>query len=408
MPNLRPFRGFRYTSASEVADLVCPPYDVISPALQSELYDRSQHNAIRLELPRTEYAEVCDLFRSWIADGVLDRDPASLYVYRQDFTNGDGERRRVAGVMGALTLEEFGATSGVLPHERTMPGPKKDRLSLMRACPVNFSPIYAVYRGQGELAPFLDSLENRPPAYRFQDSDGILHRLWVITAIAELETLTSALSQNPLVIADGHHRYETALEFHREKVSAGEAGEHDGIMTFCVDADAEGLVVLPYNRAAKTSTPVDSIAMRLTDDFGARRVEPDQVTEALASSKADHPMAFVTGDGVLFIEVSDDQVRKVTGDRHPAWLSLDVVALHELVFPAVFDDEPEFVFSKDPAEIVHLATKGGYTVGVLLRAMHASDVVDVARSGERMPQKASYFWPKALTGLVFRALDEPS
>ncbi|MEA2433225.1 MAG: hypothetical protein QOG54_682 [Actinomycetota bacterium] len=385
---------------------MCPPYDVISTDLQAALYDRHPHNAIRLELPNEDYAQVCKRFREWIDESVLSRDDPSLYVYRQDFTAEDGDRRRVTGVIGALQLEEFGARSGVLPHEQTMPGPKKDRLSLMRACPVNFSPIYAIYRGRGELAPFFDSLENRPPVYRFQDGDGILHRFWPVTASAEVEMLSSALEPGPLVIADGHHRYETALEFHRELQAAGEPGEHDAIMTFCVDADSEGLVVLPYNRAVKTATPVDEIVARIEERFGGKEIDPDETQERLASSAADHPMAIVTADRTFFVEISDDQVRAVTGDKHPAWRSLDVVALHEVVLPAALDDEPELSFSKDPAEVVNLVTKGGFTFGVLLKAMRASDVVDVARSGERMPQKASYFWPKALTGLVFRPLKD--
>jgi uncharacterized protein (DUF1015 family) len=177
-------------------------------------------------------------------------------------------------------------------------------------------------------------------------------------------------------------------------------------MTFCVDADSEGLVVLPYNRAARTATPVDGIVARLEERFGGKEIDPEEAQARLASSAADHPMIIVTADNAYFVEISDDQVRAATGDKHPAWRSLDVVALHEVVLPAVLDDEPELSFSKDPAEVVQLVTKGGFTLGVLLKAMRASDVVDVARSGERMPQKASYFWPKALTGLVFRPLKD--
>jgi uncharacterized protein (DUF1015 family) len=218
--------------------------------------------------------------------------------------------------------------------------------------------------------------------------------------------LSSALTPGPLVIADGHHRYETALEFQRELAAAGETGEYDAIMAFCVDADSEGLVVLPYNRAVGTTTPVAEILARLEERFGAKEIDADEADSRLASSGADHPMVIVVGDRSFFLEISDDQVRAVTGDRHPAWRSLDVVALHEVVLPAILDDEGDLAFSKDPAEIVRLVATGDYTLGVLLKAMRASDVVDVARSGERMPQKASYFWPKAVTGLVFRPLKD--
>lgn len=411
MPSLKPFRGVRY-AAGDVGAVVCPPYDVISPREQEALHARSPHNAVRLELARTDskggskYAEVGNLFRDWLEQGVLATETAeALYIYRQDFSTPDGTRHRVAGVMGALELEEFGESSGVLPHERTMAGPKKDRLALMRACPVNISPIYAIYRGRGELAPYLESLENRPPQARFQDESGILHRLWVVTAPAEKEMLTAAIAPGPLVIADGHHRYETALAFHREQEAKGIQGDYDSIMCFCVDADAEDLVVLPYNRAVKSSVPTDAVIERLRDRFKAEATDVDGAPAILEKETADHPFLFDFGDRALLARATDDDVVAVAGDRHPAWRSLDVVALHEVVLPAILEGhEAEFRFSRHSDEIRQLVERGEFDFGVLLKALRASEVVDVASSGERMPQKASYFWPKAITGLVFHPL----
>ena len=411
MPNLRPFRGIRY-AGDQIGDKVCPPYDVISPEEQARLYERHEHNAIRLELARPEegegdvYAHVGRLFSSWLASGVLTQEPDdALYVYRQDFSTPDARRHRVAGVLGALELEEFGTDSGVLPHERTMAGPKKDRLALMRACPVNISPIYAIYRGGGGLAPYLESLENRPPQARFQDESGILHRLWVVTAPAEREMLSAAVAPGPLVIADGHHRYETALAFHREQEAQGVPGDHGALLCFCVDADAEDLVVLPYNRAVKTDVPRATVVERLTSRFDADTLGDGDVYEALEKEAADHPLAFTFGDEVYLARVSDADVVAVTGERHPAWRSLDVVALHEVVLPELLGgSDPGLKFSRDPDEITRLVRAGAFDFGVLLKALRAAEVVDVATSGERMPQKASYFWPKAITGLVFHSL----
>ena len=403
MPELRPFHGIRYSSSSDLAKLICPPYDIISPEEQDALHRVHPHNAVHLELAqggRASYAEAGETWRAWLDDGTLVRDgKPSLYVYRQDFRDARGSRRRVAGVVGALVLEEFGDSSGVLPHERTMAGPKEDRLALMREVRTNISPIYAVYRGGGDLAPFFDSLENRPAAARAQDGQGILHRLWVVSAPGEIAMLRDATAPGPLVIADGHHRYETALAYQRER--AGEPGDHDSIMCFCVDADSEELVVLPYNRVLRAA---DSPASRLREAFGARTVEGDP-HEFLASSKADHTFAFVLPGEVLGVELSDEQVVAAVGDRAPAWRALDVVALHEVVLPEAFPGGPEeIVFTKDPSEIDRCLS-AGWTAGILLRALRPADVVEVARSGERMPQKASYFWPKAATGLVFHSLD---
>lgn len=365
---------------------------------------------MRLELARAgsgseKYGDVARTFEQWLKTGVLVRDDRpSLYAYRQDFMDEDGNRRRVAGVVGALELEEFGTDSGVLPHEKTMPGPKEDRLALMRALPVNVSPIYAIYRGKGEVGQFFDALENRQADARFADDNGILHRLWVVSAPAEIELLTSGVAAGPLVIADGHHRYETALQFHREH--ADEPGTHDSIMCFCVDADSEELVVLPYNRAVRGDAAPSDIARTLQGRFDARPID-DPVTEAKSLSESGgHPFIAVLPDSAMRVGISNDQVVARTGERHEAWLALDVVALHEALLPELFPSGVgELRFSKDPREIVRLVREEGWSAGFLLRPLEAAQVVDVASSGERMPQKASYFWPKAVTGLVFRSFE---
>ncbi|MDQ4095203.1 MAG: DUF1015 domain-containing protein [Actinomycetota bacterium] len=411
MPEVRPFEGFRYANADELKDVVCPPYDVISSDEQEHLYRRHPHNAIRFELPRPEsedepkrrrYEVAADRLRAWLDEGVLKKDDApTFYVYRQDFVTPTGARRYVVGVIGALRLERFGETSGVLPHERTMPGPIEDRLTLLRACPVNFSPIYAIYRGGGDLVPFFDSLQHRPTAGRLADDLGNLHRLWTITAPAEIEMLAGATAEGPLVIADGHHRYETALAFASEQEGPG---PHDAVMTFCVDADAGDLEVLPYNRAFRSALGADEIERQLRTSFEVKSFDAGGGRAALAESKSDHPLLFVFAERDLLVELSDADVRDVVGDRAPAWRDLDVVALHEVVFERVFGGPPEeLVFSHDAAEVGRLVSQG-WTGGVLLKPLRAAEVIEVAKSGERMPQKASYFWPKAITGFVFRSL----
>ncbi|MDQ3964491.1 MAG: DUF1015 domain-containing protein [Actinomycetota bacterium] len=403
MPNLEPFAGIRYSS-TELRDLICPPYDIISPDLQDRLYERDPHNAVRLELARGDgperYRAAAATFGEWLDAGTLLVDEPGLYIYRQDFVGPAGDRRRVVGVIGALTLEPFGAEARVLPHERTMPGPKQDRLALLRACPVNVSPIYAIYRGGGRLEPFFDALEHRPTTARVADDDRILHRLWAITAPAEIGMLRDAHAAGPLVIADGHHRYETALAYHSEM--AERPGHHGAIMCFCVDADASGLVVLPYNRALRTSVAADEIARRIEEQMAGHRA--GGATD-LAPDDPGHPFVFVLPDGEFAARVEREEVERSLGDRATAWRALDVVVLHETVLPKLLPEGvQEFTFSKDPDEIRKLIVDG-WSAGVLLRATTAAQIVDVARSGERMPQKASYFWPKAVTGLVFRSLD---
>lgn len=413
MPELRAFRGVRYADTSSIGDLVCPPYDIIPPHEQQRLHDLDAHNAVRLELAMgggagaAGYDEVRQTFETWLEQGVVTiEDSAALYIYRQDFTlPGEDRRRRVVGVIGALALEEFGTDSGVLPHERTMEGPKKDRLALLRSLKMNVSPIYGIYRGAGALEPWFQELENRPTAARLADDQGILHRLWVISAPAEIEMISDAVGATPLVIADGHHRYETALAYHREKQAS--PGEHDAIMCFCVDADSEDLVVLPYNRAFKTAERdvfLTNLEKQRTKELPTPRAGTREVQQTLQNSASDHPFIFLTTGGASLVEISDTEVVEAVGERAPAWRDLDVVALHEALLPRLAPGGvEELVFSKDPEEIARLVEEG-WDAGVLLKALNAAQIVDVARSGERMPQKASYFWPKAVTGLVFRSL----
>jgi uncharacterized protein (DUF1015 family) len=400
----------RYADSDRLKELVCPPYDVISPAEQQRLHDRDPANAVHLELSQAyedrdeRNLEVADVWRRWVAEGVITQDATeSLYVYRQDFVSSDGRRCRVAGVIGALRLGPYGESSGVLPHERTMPGPIEERLSLMKALPVNISPIYSIYRGGGRLTPYLNDLENRPTAARFADEHGTLHRLWIISTPGECDMISEALRPGPLVIADGHHRYETALAYAQ---AVGGDGDHQSVMSFCVDADDEDLVVFPYHRVLKTSVDFTEIRRRMSERWPVEPIANGTGgAQALDLSSADHPFLMRSKGEAILVEVGDSTVVEQVGTRARAWRDLDVVALHEAVLPLVLPEGiDDLRFSKDPDEILRLVEEDGWTAGVLLRPLHPAQVVEVARSGERMPQKASYFWPKALTGLVFRAL----
>ena len=400
MPSLRPFHGIRYSSAAVLADLVCPPYDIISAETQAVL-GRHPNNAVHLELPpdlpegSEGYAQGAATFRSWMEEGVLQPDDeACLYVYRQDFVGPQGERRRVAGVLGALGLEPWGRSSGILPHERTMPGPVADRLSLLRACPVNISPIYAIYQGAGALAPYFDTLENRPPAANFVDDEGTRQRLWVIRAPAEIEMLSAALSNGPLIVADGHHRYETALAYHEEQ--KGAPGGHDAIMCFCVDIDGEEVLVLPYHRAISAPLTAPVLKQRLENAWGATQLDDDDVPATLLASRAGHLFVFVLSEDNLLIEIAPQADHAV----------LDIDVLHDDILPKVFMEGIDGLrFLKDPSQLIEAVRTGGWEAGVLLKPVLASQVAATALAGERMPQKATYFWPKVPTGLVFRSLD---
>jgi hypothetical protein len=235
--------------------------------------------------------------------------------------------------------------------------------------------------------------------------------MWVVEAPAEVDMLSEALGRGPLVIADGHHRYETAHAYHVEhnRGTCSARPQDDktaAVMCYCVDVDSEDVSVLPYHRAFSSSMSTEEIEQRLLDCFPGRSLSSGEGMSALQRSSADHPLLFVFPEKDVLVEVEDEEVVRRTD--HPAALRrLDVVALHEVVMPQVFPDGLErLFFSSDEDLVLSLVRSRGRTGGVMLRAVDAGEVLEVAASGLKMPQKASYFWPKALTGLVFRALSD--
>ena len=221
-------------------------------------------------------------------------------------------------------------------------------------------------------------------------------------APAEIDVLREALRASSVVIADGHHRYETALAYHAEQ--NGHPGGHDAVMCFCVDADAEDLVVWPYHRLLRTGASAEEIADRIGDRWSVRSVADEDLDGDLSGSESSHPMIFVFGDRNLLIEVEQSEVDARFSDRSRSWRSLDVVALHEVVLPAILPEGIHDIgFTKGVDEVRQLVRMRDWTGGVLL-GPPKPPMSSTSRSGERMPQKASYFWPKAVTGLVFRTL----
>jgi uncharacterized protein (DUF1015 family) len=237
---------------------------------------------------------------------------------------------------------------------------------------------------------------------RATDDAGVTHSIWAVTDPEEIATLTRPLASTPLVIADGHHRYETALAYHFE--NEGRPGGHDAMMCFCVDTDSTDLFVLPYHRMMVSSVSEDELMINL-ERLGGVEIDPQEAENRLAASDADHAFVFVLETRSLLLEVDDSFVAQ-RAEGPDAWRSLDVVALHEAVLDEV---APEGIvdtsFTKDADQVRNDVWTGHGSFGVLMRAVAPVEVVEVATSGARMPQKASHFWPKAITGLVFRPLD---
>ncbi len=424
MPEIRPFRGLRYNpdTAGDMADLICPPYDVIPPSMQEELYGSSPYNSIKLELPMEAdpYAAAAERIAEWLREGVLfeENEPA-LYPYSQTFTDQEGRSHTRCGFFAALRLHEF-AERKVLPHERTLSGPKADRLNLFRTTKTNISAIFGLYadeegRADSLVAGYTAAHEPVVDAM-FQ---GIRNRLWRITDPELIAAVQQALAEKSVYIADGHHRYETGLNYRRERSATnhGHTGDepYNFILCYLNNIHDRGLVVFPIHRLVHSVEGFDAATFlnRLEEHFSvtglAGRTELKTYLDASTSS---YSYGVVTGGSVYGITLKDGAAGLLDSDISPALQQLGLVVLHEVVLNRVLGIGQEalarqtnIVYVKDDAEVFRALDEGKAQLGFVVKPATVGQVLAVSESGGVMPQKSTFFYPKIMTGLVFKPLD---
>jgi len=404
-----PFAGVRYRAASpELASLVAPPYDVIDDDQRATLEAADEHNAVRLILPRDaseagdRYARAAELFRSWLANGVLVRDAAPrLYAYRMRFTDPHGVRRHTRGVLGALRLPEPG-DDDVLPHERTLPKAKSDRLSLLRAMRVNVDPIWGLTLATG-LTELLNGAQ--PLAY-CADPDDVEHEIAAIDDPGTIAAIRELLAGEPLVLADGHHRFETACNYRDELRAAGEpVGGAAAIMTFVVELVEDELCIEPIHRLIDGPAGAD-LRGRLADAFDVHDAganTPDGVDALVTSMRTVRGLGIVDARGLaLAVPRAEARAAALAGE-HPAVAATDAAVIEALVVPRLAD--ATWRYRHDAREVAALVDKGAATSALLCSPVSVAGTRAAAVDRVRMPQKTTFFWPKPRTGMVFRALD---
>jgi uncharacterized protein (DUF1015 family) len=401
MPRVSPFTGLLVDqSVAGPLDLVtAPPYDSISAESERRLHSASPHNVVRLILGRDEpgdddlvnkYTRASDLLRSWRATGALRAsDGPAWFLYEMRFAF-EGQDRRIRGVIAAVDVEPFGG--GIVPHERTLPGPVEDRMHLLRAVRANLSPVYALWRGPTpELASVLDDVtRSRTPDAEVSDEQGVEHRMWVLPAAggdegaaAPWDRIAADLAGEPLLIADGHHRYAVAQAYRDEMRAAHGQGPWDRMMMLLVDAAVEDPPVLPIHRIVLDGNPVAG------SEPGHRVRDLVEVLAALDDDALVYGSATREGSEVVH------RVGRLEGTPPT------VCALHE----QVLGDSSELGFVPDAAaaeEAVHL---GRSSAAYFLPPTHVGRIRDVIDRGGTLPQKSTYFWPKPRTGMVIRPLD---
>lgn len=435
MVDILPFRGVRYDPApagGDLSKLVAPPYDVISPAEQAALYEKHPANVVRLILGREgdKYAQAARLFREWLASGVLkaDDEPA-LYVYHQTFDDpatGEPAPERI-GLICLLKLEDY-RTGRVLPHEKTLTGPKTDRLELLRATEAQFESIYGLYPDPDRaVESFLREYDDRETVIERVDAlIGSSHRIERITDSNAHAVLRDLLADAPVFIADGHHRYETALTY-RDEVRAAHPDvtedtliPADYILITLTAFEDEGLLVLPTHRLVR-NVPNERIAA-LPDALAARFTlsgsAPDTVEAEIAAQAAAGKVAFgvVLPPNQVHLAVLNEAADEAAGPGSPSAERLPVSLLGSLILDGCLGIDAAAVaaggqvsYTRESAEAIRAVEHGESQAAFLLGRPTVGEIKDVSLAGDVMPQKSTFFFPKLLSGLVLRDLkaDDP-
>jgi uncharacterized protein (DUF1015 family) len=433
MADIRAFRAYRYDlgRAGPLGDLVAPPYDVIDPALQEALYRRSPCNVVRLILNKEEpgddeannrYSRAARCLRDWQQQGVLAQDSArALYVYHQDF-EAEGRRYTRRGFMARVRLEPFGE-GRIFPHEETMPGPKADRLRLFRATAMNLSQVFGLYPDEaGEVQRQLDEAVGRALPLEATDHLGVVNRLWPVTDQHVVSAVTGLLGPRPVFIADGHHRYETALRYRDERRQAGEVRDPDAAANFVlmmlVSMSDPGLVILPTHRLVSglPGLTAEQLRQALGESFHCEEVgRGDEGARAAwelieADGGQDLLGMGTVADGIWQTARfrTPGVMAELAPAHSPAWRGLAVAVLHELVLgrllPQHAGGRPECRYVHLLSEVTEAVAARQCQLAVLVPPATMRHVEQIAGNLEKMPPKSTYFYPKLLSGLVFNPL----
>ena len=418
MADVRPFRAAHYDPARDaIADVTAPPYDVIDAAQRAALVARSPHNVVELDLPRTDdgtdvYEHAAELLDRWKDDGTVVQDESrTIWALEQDYTDPDGNRRTRRGFLARIAVTDYGRGL-VRPHERTQPGPKEDRLRLTRATGYNLSPIFVLHAGDAWslIAPALPG----EPFCEVTDDDGTVHRAWPIGDSDVHERLSELLKPSELLIADGHHRYETARTYAEE---VGDDGDHRFTLACLVSLEDPGLSVFATNRLLHDLDEAQRESLRRTilDLFDVEEVAeedlvPDRGYGTIAFGYMDSHHLKPYRLRLKGPEPLEEQLPRASD----AYRQLDAAALEALILKQPLGMTNDDIAAKrgisycsDLDETRRRLHAGEADAAFFLRPTPVEQVRAVADAGETMPPKSTYFFPKLLTGIAFNPLHRP-
>ena len=427
MAEIKPFKGLRYTEkAGDISNLTCPPYDIISGEEKLALMEKSPNNLIRLELPVIggsedieQYRDAGDTLRAWLHEEILKRDGEdSIYIYEMDFS-AQGKNYKVKGYVSLVKLEPF-SKGVILPHEETLSKAKTDRFNLMKVTGCNFSQIYSLYMDEdNSVFGLIDGASQREPDSQFTDKDNVTHRMWCVDDQAFITELTAKMADKKLYIADGHHRYETALNYQKYvEGNLDETGSSDYVMMMLVNMENSGLVVFPTHRIVRDLPSFDynAVCDKCREYFDITPYLNREKGEAgLEQAYREGKKAFVmfTGDNNYTLLVLKDinVMDTVIPEGCKALRQLDVSVLHTLVLERIFGIDKEnmarqinLTYTRSADEAISTVDGQRANCCFLLNPTRVSEIREVAAAGDKMPQKSTYFYPKLTTGLVMNKI----
>jgi uncharacterized protein (DUF1015 family) len=418
------FLGVRYNQEiiKDMAAVICPPYDIISPEEQKAYYEKGDYNIVRLEhgmvLPddtktNNKHTRACTTFNQWLKDRVLLTDHVpSFYIHEHCFTFQNMRKRRL-GLMACVKLEPW-EKKIIFPHENTVPGIKSDRLDLMRACPVNFSPLLGLYEDLGQKVTKLLAVQcGRKPAIDF-DEAGETHKLWVANEPEFVQRVSHFLASKPIYIADGHHRYETALAYRDERrqetkhVKGNEA--FNFVMITLVSFSDTGLVVLPVHRLIRNLS---------ADALTKLRSTLETYFELVSLPLAEGGVPEIAGATTRVLGLEPGKIvalkirhssafKEMMPEVHSeAYKRLDISIVQHLVIDKLtaLDKDSNIVYTPNALEARQLVESGEYQLALLMNPVAAATIKTIANSNDKMPGKSTYFFPKLPTGLVINRLE---
>jgi uncharacterized protein (DUF1015 family) len=418
MAEIQPLNALHYDPAKTggLQDVVSPPYDVIDADQRAGLLSRSPYNVVEIDLPQGEdpYNNAARTLDAWRDDGtvVTDEDPA-IWVLEQDYTGPDGRQRTRTGFLSRVRVTPYGPGT-IRPHERTHPGPREDRLKLTRATKANLSPIFSLYSDtQGTARDTLKrATEAETPYAETTDDDGTVNRLWRITDAETIETLQQALAPAELLIADGHHRYETARVYADE---IGGEGAHRYVLMCLVALEDPGLTVFPTHRLVNNLTPdqQEQLASIIKRDFEIERLPDEQ--QLAPPANEDLKIGYIDSHfrQPFMLTLKDTKAADdALADHAEPYRRLDTAVLEALILKGALSMTDERIdhldglgYARDFEQALAKIQDGTYDAAFFMAPTPVQRIQAVAESGENMPPKSTYFYPKVPTGLVFNPLD---